>query len=181
MSSVDLAGRLVTAMTIGDEAVPGSGGVFTVENPATEQSIAEVPGASLAQCDDAVAAARRAGEEPAWADGAIRAEHLHRLADAIERRQTDLLEVIITEVGTPVSIANGLQIGFPISLLRWYADAAAVDRTVDLGLSDGPERTHSMVAQRPIGVVAAVTAYNSRCSWASPRRERRWQPDARSC
>src|SRR5262245_62662490 len=61
-----------------------AGATWEVVNPATEDVIATVGGASSAQVDEAVAAARRAF--PAWAalSGEERAKHIHRFADALE-------------------------------------------------------------------------------------------------
>jgi aldehyde dehydrogenase (NAD+)/betaine-aldehyde dehydrogenase len=67
---------------------------------------------------------------------------------------------VVTEVGTPVAIAGALQVQWPIEHLRWYADQAVVDRDEDLGPHGFPAPSHSVVAYRPVGVVAAIAAYN---------------------
>ena len=148
-------------LLIGGEMQEPAGDRWDVYNPATEQVIATVGGASPAQVDAAVAAARRAF--PAWAalSGDERSRHIHRLADVLEKAADRLLPSIVNEVGTPVSLAEYLQVKMAVDEhLRWAAEAAKVDRTVHLGGYDKPHPTESDVVHQPVGVVAAITGYN---------------------
>jgi aldehyde dehydrogenase (NAD+)/betaine-aldehyde dehydrogenase len=147
-------------LTIGGRGVPGAGPAIEAVNPATEQVTATVATASLAQVDEAVAAARRAF--PAWsaASAAERSAALHRLADLMERNSERLAAAIVNEVGTPIAFAEIMQVKLGITHLRWQADAALRDRTVDLGEWPDPVPTRSEVAYRPAGVVACITGYN---------------------
>jgi acyl-CoA reductase-like NAD-dependent aldehyde dehydrogenase len=134
---------------------------WPVYNPATEQVIATVGGATKEQVDAAVAAARAAF--PGWAalKGAERSRHLHRLADVLEAAADELLPSIVNEVGTPVSLAAFLQVRMAVQYhLRWAADAAKTDRTAHLGPWPEPVPTMSDVVLEPAGVVAAITGYN---------------------
>ena len=148
-------------LLIGGRDVEPEGETWQVLNPATEDVIAEVGGASLDQVDAAVAAARAAF--PGWAAlrGDQRSQHLHRLADALEDAADDLLPSIVNEVGTPVALAAYLQVRMAVEEhLRWAAEAAKTDRTVHLGGYDRPHPTMSDVVHEPAGVVAAITGYN---------------------
>lgn len=148
-------------LLIGDRMVEPEGERWDVYNPATEQVIATVGGATPAQVDDAVAAARKAF--PAWAalSGEERSRHIHRFADVLEAAADRLLPSIVNEVGTPVSLAEYLQVKMAVDEhLRWAAEAAKVDRTVHLGGYDKPHPTESDVVHQPVGVVAAITGYN---------------------
>jgi acyl-CoA reductase-like NAD-dependent aldehyde dehydrogenase len=148
-------------LLIGGKPVEPAGETWDVYNPATEAAIASVGGASLTQVDDAVAAARRAF--PAWAglSGAERSTYIHRLADVLEKAADRLLPSIVNEVGTPVSLAEYLQVKMAVDEhLRWAAEAAKLDRTVHLGEFDKPHPTMSDVVHQPVGVVAAITGYN---------------------
>jgi aldehyde dehydrogenase (NAD+)/betaine-aldehyde dehydrogenase len=148
-------------LTIGGELVEPQGERWDVFNPATEQVIATVGGASAAQVDEAVAAARAAF--PGWAalSGAERSRHIHRLADVLEAAADRLLPAIVNEVGTPVSLASYLQVRMAVEQhLRWAAEAAKVDRTQHLGPWSDPVSTMSDVVYEPVGVVAAITGYN---------------------
>jgi acyl-CoA reductase-like NAD-dependent aldehyde dehydrogenase len=148
-------------LLIGGRRVTPQGETWRVHNPATEEVIATVGGASLEQVDEAVAAARQAF--PAWAalSGEERSRHLHRLADVLEGARDRLLPSIVNEVGTPVSLAAYLQVQMAVDEhLRWAAEAAKTDRTVHLGGYDRPVPTLSDVVHEPVGVVAAITGYN---------------------
>ena len=141
--------------------VSPQGECWPVYNPATEEVIATVGGASAEQVDAAVSAARAAF--PGWAGlpGGERSRHLHRLADVLEGAADELLPSIVNEVGTPVSLAAFLQVRMAVQQhLRWAADAAAVDRTQHLGPWHEPVPTMSDVVLEPVGVVAAITGYN---------------------
>lgn len=146
---------------IGGQPEPGEGPPIDVENPATGAIFARVNGASIAQADKAVRAARAAFESGVWEDRTFRSRVLLRLADLIEQNQERLGDLLVDEVGTPVDLVIPLQIGVPIALFRYYAALAAIDRTIALG-PDGNARmpSESVVRFLPAGVVAAITAYN---------------------
>ena len=150
----------VRTMMIAGAPVDGQGERWAVFNPATEQEIATVAGADPAQLDAAVAAARAAF--PAWSalSGDEHSRAIHRLADTMESRSDQLLASIVNEVGTPVSLAEVLQVKLGISHLRWQAEAAKADRTIQLGPWNDPVPTRSEVRYLPVGVVAAITGYN---------------------
>ncbi|MGM7666572.1 aldehyde dehydrogenase family protein [Microbacterium sp. A93] len=148
-------------LLLGGQQVQPEGETWDVFNPATENVIATVQGASDGQVDRAVAAAREAF--PAWAalSGEERSRHIHRLADALEAAADRLLPSIVNEVGTPVALAEYLQVKMAVDEhLRWAAEAAKVDRTQHLGGYDKPHPTMSDVVHDPVGVVAAITGYN---------------------
>jgi acyl-CoA reductase-like NAD-dependent aldehyde dehydrogenase len=148
-------------LLIGGQMVEPEGARWDVYNPATEAVIATVGGASAAQVDAAIAAARNAF--PAWSalSGDERAKHIHQLADVLAAAGDKLLPSIVNEVGTPVSLASYLQVKMAVEEhLRWAAEAARTDRTVHLGEYDKPVPTMSDVVHQPAGVVAAITGYN---------------------
>ncbi|SOD71783.1 aldehyde dehydrogenase (NAD+)/betaine-aldehyde dehydrogenase [Jatrophihabitans sp. GAS493] len=149
-------------LLIGGAFVAGRGEPIVVENPATEQVIARIATADAEQVDAAVGAARQAFTSGPWASmtGRDRRAALHRFADTFEAYADRFAEAIIAELGTPISIAGPLHVVWPIDHLRWYADQAAVDRTEDLGVHSRPVASKSEVAYRPVGVVAAISAYN---------------------
>ncbi|MET8052912.1 aldehyde dehydrogenase family protein [Streptosporangium sp. NPDC005286] len=148
-------------LLIGGEMVPPRGETWDVFNPATEQVIATVGGASGEQVDAAVAAARAAFPKWAALSGEERSRYIHRFADVLEAAADRLLPSIVNEVGTPVSLAQYLQVKMAVDEhLRWAAEAAKVDRTIHLGEYDKPHPTMSDVVHEPVGVVAAITGYN---------------------
>src|SRR3954453_9915205 len=148
-------------LLIGGTPTQPQGETWDVINPATEDVLATVGGASADQVDSAVAAARQAF--PAWAalSGEERSRHIHRLADAMEKAADRLLPSIVNEVGTPVSLASYLQVKMVVDEhLRWAPGAAKAARPVPVGENKKPHPTMSDVVHEPVGVVAAITGYN---------------------
>ena len=147
----------------------GEGQAFAVENPSDETVIAEVTGASPAQFDAAIAAARRSFDSGVWSDMAAskRAEVLRRYGEALKARAERLRDLAIAEAGCPVSsTVMGAQVHAPLRM---------TDELIDLFLSlpevlDNPLPLHERVNPHftvqsirrylPIGVVSAISAYN---------------------
>jgi aldehyde dehydrogenase (NAD+)/betaine-aldehyde dehydrogenase len=139
----------------------GLGPLVAVQDPATEQTIIEVASATADQVDEAARSASQAFAATSWAtDGAGRAMALHQLADLIGARRDEFVHAIVREVGTPITLARTLQVGMAISALRAYAELADRDRTEGLPIEQGALPNGGLVAYRPVGVVAALTAYN---------------------
>src|SRR5947209_5095943 len=104
---------LVDTLLIDGAAVPGDGERLEVFNPATEERIGTVGAASGEQVDAAFAAARRAFDDGPWPrlSGAERGAHIDRVADLFEERVPDFLRLLVTEVGTPIAIAEAIHTG----------------------------------------------------------------------
>lgn len=87
------------SLFINGERHVGQGASFEVINPATEAVAARGNLASVAQLDQAVAAARRAF--PAWSAtaDAERTALLHRIADRIETNSDELARIIVAGTG----------------------------------------------------------------------------------
>lgn len=107
----------VRELTIDGKPVKPAGETWDVYNPATEEVIATVGGATKEQVDEAIrrpvsplAPGRRCRAKsgaPPW----------HSLADRLEARWEELLASIINEVGTPISTAEFLQVKMGLSHL----------------------------------------------------------------
>jgi aldehyde dehydrogenase (NAD+)/betaine-aldehyde dehydrogenase len=153
---------VTTNLLIGGRFVRGAGGDLTVVNPATEETVAVVPQASVDQLDAAVAAARTAFDEGEWPrlDGAARAERLHAAVDHLAEHRELLTDTIVAEIGCPVSVTRLFQVEAAIQFFRWYADAARTDRTRPLPADTGPVATEGIVRYLPVGVVGSISAYN---------------------
>ena len=92
------------SMLINGKSV-GAEGSIEVVNPATEAAIATVPEASLAQLDDAVAAARRA--LPGWSAHSMdeRRALILKIADRLEENIGELAQLLSEEQGKPIEIS----------------------------------------------------------------------------
>jgi aldehyde dehydrogenase (NAD+) len=141
--------------------VEGQGAPLDVENPATGEIISTVRQTSLAQLETAVTAARRAFDAGVWRrDPEFRREVLTRMADLLEERASEFAAALIQEVGTPVALCQPLQIGGPLTLLRFLAERTAVDRTKHLGRDDRVPASESLIRYEPIPIAGGIGAYN---------------------
>jgi aldehyde dehydrogenase (NAD+) len=147
-----------TRLSIANQLVGGEGEPIVVVDPATERQVACFPGASTAQVDAAVGAARKAFDNGSWADPQLRKATILKFAALVESRREQLMDLLISEIGTPISLKAN-HIDTPVAFLRWFADRGTRDFTRQLGLNAAATGS-SMVAYRPVGVVAAISAFN---------------------
>jgi aldehyde dehydrogenase (NAD+) len=147
-------------------AAPRSGERVEVRNPATGQYVGTAGLASPADIDDAVAAARTSFDSGVWADAspAERAEVLHRAADHLEKRSSELAALITSELGCPIWFSERAHVPNPIRHFRFYADHCR-DFAYDERRTDGTNA--SIVTQVPAGVVGAITPWNGPLSTPS--------------
>ncbi|HEY1510928.1 MAG TPA: aldehyde dehydrogenase family protein [Solirubrobacteraceae bacterium] len=137
-----------------------------VVNPATEESLVRMRFATTSQVQAAIAAARRASDSGPWPELSPRDRSLllHRLTDLFQARREEYIDLIISEVGSPQALAQAGQVGAAIDTFRWFADAAARGPVggyeYGLPLHYQPFTSASLLRQEPVGVVAAITAYN---------------------
>src|ERR687886_309062 len=98
------------------------GGTLTVLNPATEQPIAELPQAGVAETDAAVARAKAAF--PAWRAVAPgdRARLLRRFATTVEEHLEELALLETRNVGKPIADSRG-EVGMVAEVFHYYAGA----------------------------------------------------------
>jgi acyl-CoA reductase-like NAD-dependent aldehyde dehydrogenase len=125
-----------------------------VVNPATEESICEVPVASREHLDLAVTSARAAF--PEWRDRpiAVRQRAVASLADILEENMETFLALLTTEQGKPRQGAEW-EIGGSIYWLREIAKQSLPEETIR---NDGENRV--ITRHTPIGVVGGITPWN---------------------
>lgn len=137
-----------------------------VVDPATEGLLAVLPKGTAVEVDAGVAAARRAFDEGPWPrlSPRERSSALHRLADCIDAHSAEFAEIGALDVGSPLTLSTGLHAQAPVAFFRWFADAAlrGPGGSYEHGLGqnlDGVPTTSSLFYE-PVGVVAAIAAYN---------------------
>ncbi len=147
---------------IGGEWVkPSSGATIEVTSASTEEVIGSVPDGQEADIDAAVAAARRAFDDPqGWShwEPARRAAAMESLATELEKRGQEMAQLVSMQNGMPIAMSVPLEAGFPLVLLRYYAGLLATESFED-------ERPHllggtTIVRREPIGVVGAIAPWN---------------------
>jgi len=127
-----------------------------VINPATASGIADVPLASKADLDEALAAAARAW--PAWraTDVEKRAAILHKCAALLVERAAHIGAILTQEQGKPLAEAKAEVIGSG-SMFSWYAEEIKRDYGRTLVRPTGQR---SIVIHQPVGPVATFTPWN---------------------
>lgn len=140
--------------------------LLDVIDPGSGAAIHAIESSGLRGVDLAVAAARRAFDAGVWSETASehRAATIRRLARIIESRADEFTELGVKDVGTPVTLSRGLHAAAPVGFLDFAASAALQGPLggyqESLGISEAVAPTRSMLYRQPIGVVAAITAYN---------------------
>jgi len=130
--------------------------LFPVRNPATAETIAELPLATPADLDEALEAAKRAYPEWRATDVDKRAAILHRAAKLLKERAEDIGRVMTQEQGKPLAEAKGEVLG-SASLFDWYAEEIKRDYGRVLVR---PAGQLSRVMHEPVGPVATFTPWN---------------------
>ncbi|MDT0442197.1 aldehyde dehydrogenase family protein [Streptomyces johnsoniae] len=155
---VFLAGPAKRLLIGGDWEPAADGRTFETLDPATGQVLARAAEAGERDVDLAVAAARRAFEDPSWADLTPyrRSRVLLQIADVVEEHAEEL------------AVLDSLDMGGPLWMTRWL-----VDHSVEVfrHYAGWPTKIYGTTApadpgafhftlRQPLGVVAAITAWN---------------------
>jgi succinate-semialdehyde dehydrogenase/glutarate-semialdehyde dehydrogenase len=128
-----------------------------VFNPATGETLAELPHATMAELDEAVAAAERAF--PSWAATSPleRSNILRRAAALLRERLEDHARILTLEQGKPLAESRG-ELVHGAELFEWYAEEGRrVYGRVVTGRLPGVEH---IVLHEPVGPCAAFTPWN---------------------
>ena len=139
---------------IGGEWVePDGAATLDVINSATEEVMATIPEGTSVDAARAVAAAKSAFQ--GWSETPVdeRAAILDQVADGLTARRDELRDIIADEVGMPVALSPGYQLGSPPFVFHFYADLVRkFEFEAELG--------NSVVVREPVGVVVAITPWN---------------------
>jgi betaine-aldehyde dehydrogenase len=127
-------------------------------DPSTGEVFAEAPLSESVDVDKAFEAAARAF--PAWRDAtpSQRSRALLQIADALEARAGDLVDVECENTGKPKELTASEEIPPMIDQVRFLAGAARVleGRAASEYMADHT----SFIRREPVGVCAAVTPWN---------------------
>jgi aldehyde dehydrogenase (NAD+) len=142
----------------GEWSDAAGGGRLETLHPATGDALTEVAEGAAADIDAAVAAARKAFEDPKWRmmDAADRGALLWRMADIMERRSDALARLEVLDNGKPVREAQ-IDVRQSIDALRYYAGW-----TTKLQGDTLPVRGNYLnyTLREPVGVVGAIIPWN---------------------
>jgi acyl-CoA reductase-like NAD-dependent aldehyde dehydrogenase len=135
-----------------------SGRRFPVENPATQEVLAEVAEGGEAEVDAAVRAARACFESDAWRGMAARQRGilLAKAADLLQSRLGEFAELETRQNGK-VLFESKIEIAMSVDVLRYFAGWADKITGATLPVS-GNFLTYTL--KEPVGVVGAITPWN---------------------
>jgi len=138
---------------------PTSTEVLEVTSPATRAVVGRVALTTGEDVDAMVMQARESFESGVWRNTppAERGALIGRVADMLEERQAEVCQILSDEMGVPPATAAMIQVTPSLGVLRFYAGLAGEYPWTEVRHGDyGP----SFITRQPVGVVAAVTAWN---------------------
>jgi len=135
-----------------------SGKTFTAESPATGETIGEVPEGDREDARRAIEAAGRAAEGWARMTAFERAERMHAVGDAIERRRDDLARTLTLDQGKPLRAEAYDEVEELLVYWRMAAeDTKRLEGRLPNSFSPGKR---VLLARRPRGVIGVITPWN---------------------
>ncbi|WP_306152667.1 aldehyde dehydrogenase family protein [Roseovarius sp. MMSF_3281] len=136
---------------------PSAPNDHNVIDPSNEEACAVISLGSLADTDDAVAAAKAAF--PAWAATSKedRIAALQRIYDAYKERAEDMAQAISLEMGAPIDMARQQQAGAGLGHMKAFLTVAKDFEFIE---PLGDHAPNDRIIHDPIGVVGMITPWN---------------------
>lgn len=134
-----------------------NGATFDVTNPATGETLCNVPRMGQAETERAIIAANVAREPWGRQTAKERAIRLRRWYELMLEHQEDLATLLTLEQGKPLTEARG-EILYGASFVEWFAEEAK--RLYGDTIPGFTADRRIMVIKQPVGVVAAITPWN---------------------
>lgn len=141
----------------GEWRASSSGETFAVENPSTREVFAEVPAATVADVDDAYAAADAAQAEWAALPRAERLEYVEGMVDELEDRFGEVVDLLGRESGSASGKATG-EVGISISDFKTALSLEPPEEDVRDSAFVGEKEHH--IVHEPVGVVGIISPWN---------------------
>jgi len=160
---------MVKAGFIDGRFVAGEGAPLAVENPSTGREFARFAGLSAQQMGQAIESSRRVFDSGVWSELPVaeRAAVMRRYAKALEKRADRITDYITEEAGCPRATPSmRSQVQTPLGQAGQIIDLALSLPEIEenpLPLADRivmGQFYQSLRRYTPIGVVAAIAAYN---------------------
>jgi len=153
-------------LVIGGERLDAAAGrTFPVENPATEENIAQVAEGDAADIDRAVKSARDTFESAAWRGMSARQRGaiLYRLGDLIDKNKDELARLETLNNGKPI-FESHIDIRLTSDTFRYYGGWADKihGETIPVGVN-----SLNYTLREPLGVIGAITPWNFPMSLAA--------------
>jgi aldehyde dehydrogenase (NAD+) len=137
----------------GQWVAPSAPKTADVINPATEEVSGQISLGNLDDVEKAVAAARRAF--PAWSATSreTRLEYLQAIQGEYARRQAELADAIMEEMGAPSALAHGFHVFLGAGHLQTVIEVLKEFKFEE-------QRGSTRIVKEPIGVCGLITPWN---------------------
>ena len=130
---------------------------FTVTNPATGETVAEVADCGVTEAAQAAETATRAFSSWKTTTAFERSDILMRWHDLIMANQDDLARTMTEEMGKPIKESRG-EIAYAAGFVKWYAEEAK--RVYGETMPSHVPDKRLLAVKQPVGPVFAVTPWN---------------------
>ena len=134
------------------------GATLDLVDPSTGTVYASAPRSSPADVDAAMGAAAKAFDEWSQTTPSERALALLRIADAVEARAEELIDLEVRNCGKPRPLVRSEEIPPMVDQIRFFAGAARLLEGKSAG--EYMRNMTSFIRREPIGVCAQVTPWN---------------------
>ena len=128
-----------------------------VFNPVTGKPLAQLPHASKAELDEALAAAKKGFAVWRATSAYDRAKVMHKAADLIRERQDAISKILVQEQGKVYPEARA-EVITSADIIDWYAEEGR--RSYGRIVPGRAKGTRQLVVMEPVGIVAAFTPWN---------------------
>src|ERR671927_826620 len=135
----------------------GEGGTIPVEDPATGETIAEVPDATAQDADAALGAAHETFQEFRNHPPRERSDILRRAYDLIVERIDDLALLMTMEMGKPLAESKA-EIAYAAGFFRWYSEEAV--RIDGRYTTNETGKGRVLTLKQPVGPCIFITPWN---------------------
>ena len=136
-------------------------------DPATGEILALIPRGTAADVETAVGSARKAFESGVWSKmlPAERAKILWKIGELIDQNIQELSELETLDQGKPFYVGRWAEIPGAAEQFRYFAGLCSkLESSVipnSIGYQPPGKEVHSYTLKQPVGVVAAITPWNS--------------------
>jgi acyl-CoA reductase-like NAD-dependent aldehyde dehydrogenase len=152
------SGPLATGLRVGGRVIEGRGPRLDVVNPANGAVLAVADSADQTDVEDAVRVAQETFDSGVWSRLSIheRSQILHRFADGIADRMSDLYRLETANNGRPLTETKAQITRLP----EWYRYNASLLLADRGAVTPMPGPYHSYTTRLPLGVVAILASFN---------------------
>lgn len=139
---------------------------FAIENPQTREVIRYGGKATLSQAEQAIESAYNQRKIMEFMSLSKRAEILEKAAEIFHEHEAEMIEVIVSETGKPVTEAYH-EVSASIKRLKIAAEETRIlkGEYIEGGaISDSDKNQKCLLMRKPLGVILGITPFNYPCA-----------------